>query len=185
MTTTTRHDNTFCIDCKRAVASIESNIGCGNVCTDCYIRSWVDCASCGDCVPMGNTVYTSIRQDGEVWCNPCHDPFAFSTCPVCEVGELQWRAVQGLVGEYWVCTDVGRGWGPNRYQYGYCGVALTHGDLFCIPGKPYNLQEAAMYLAELQRIEAREMRRKLGPCECAISENHNGPCYGIDCDCHG
>jgi hypothetical protein len=54
-----------------------------------------------------------------------------------------------------------------------------------INGMPYNLLEAARHLAELQRIEAREMRRKLGPCECAKWENHDGPCYGIDCDCHG
>jgi len=27
-------------------------------------------------------------------------------------------------------------------------------------------------------------RNAKGPCECAKWENHDGPCYGIDCDCH-
>ena len=52
-----------------------------------------------------------------------------SRCPICIVGELQWRRVSGIGKKMFVCTDVGKGWNtdyPTREvtQNGYCGIAL-------------------------------------------------------------
>ena len=46
------------------------------------------------------------------------------------------------------------------------------------------MRMTSAYLA-MEADVMQEMRRKLGPCECAKWENHDGPCHGIDCDCHG
>jgi hypothetical protein len=50
-------------------------------------------------------------------------------CPICIVGELQWKHVVGLGEIMWKCTDAGRGWNTNHSersvtQYGFCGIAL-------------------------------------------------------------
>jgi hypothetical protein len=62
-----------------------------------------------------------------------------SRCPICIVGELQWRRVSGIGKKMFVCTDVGKGWNtdyPTREvtQNGYCGIALD-------PDEDWTLEE--------------------------------------------